>query len=117
LEISAKIVRSRQVVGTYLVALCLTVFAFSAAVPAQKGQLEKTFRSGTEALRNGQLDEAAADFSQATAMSPTFAEAHYNLGLVRFQQGRFDEAVTCLNKSLSLQPRLRGANLFLGIAH
>ncbi len=116
LEIGSKAVFSREVVVICLFAACLAIFTFPATVVAQNPKIEKTFRLGTEALRNGQLDEAAADFSQAIASAPTFAEAHFNLGLARFQQGRFDEAITSLTRSLVLRPTLRGANLFLGIA-
>jgi tetratricopeptide (TPR) repeat protein len=83
----------------------------------QNSTLEKTFFRGTEALRQGRLDAAAQDFTDALSASPNFAPAHFNLGLVRLQQGRIDEAVASLSKSVSLQPTLRGANLFLGIAY
>src|SRR5262249_41675831 len=52
----------------------------------------------------------------AAKASPSFAEAHFNLGLVREEQGRFEEAIVSLQKSLMLKPRLHGANLFLGVA-
>jgi len=48
--------------------------------------------------------------------APSFAEAHFNLGLVREEQGRLDEAVASFEKALTLKPRLHGANLFLGVA-
>jgi len=75
-----------------------------------------TFRKGTEALRNGDLDQAADAFQQVTKSSPGFAEAYLNLGLVRVQQGKYESAAQALQRAISLSPRLRGANLFLGIA-
>jgi len=107
---------SSRLLGIHLAAACWAVFGLSGDVIAQNGLLEKTFIQGTEALRNGQLDEAASDFSKITSTSPAFAPGHFNLGLVRLQQGRLDDAVASLSKSVSLQPTLRGANLFLGIA-
>jgi tetratricopeptide (TPR) repeat protein len=83
---------------------------------AQDPSMESRFRHGTEAMRNGALDEAAGDFSAVIHISPHFAEAYFNLGLVREQQGRFDDAITSLQHALVLKPTLRGANLFLGIA-
>ncbi|MGI9071688.1 MAG: tetratricopeptide repeat protein [Bryobacteraceae bacterium] len=77
---------------------------------------EAQFQEGTEALRNGQLDEAAADFSKCIAAAPNLAESYFDLGLVRLQQDRWDEAAGLFNNSLKLKPELRGANLFLGIA-
>jgi len=53
----------------------------------------------------------------AARAAPAFAEAHFNLGLVREEQGRFDEAIASFQKAVALKPRLHGANLFLGIAY
>lgn len=77
---------------------------------------EKTFQQGTQAMRDGQLEIAARDFSQVISQAPDFAEAHFNLGLVELQQGHFADAIRSLDRSLTLNPRLRGASLFLGIA-
>jgi tetratricopeptide (TPR) repeat protein len=67
-------------------------------------------------MRAGRLDEAAAGFASVIASSSAFAEAHFNLGLVREEQGQNADAVASLQRALQLKPRLRGANLFLGIA-
>jgi tetratricopeptide (TPR) repeat protein len=102
-----------------LVALAVTglvVFALLPAASAQNKRLEKTFLQGTQALRDGHFEEAATAFSQAVTISPSFAEAHFNLGLTRLQQGHLEEATASLSKSLTLKPSLRGANLFLAIA-
>src|SRR5512146_2814794 len=97
-----------------LVAVCLSLLA-AAPLSAQSAQVEALFRQGTEALRQGQLEEAATSFTQVTKLDPAFAEAYFNLGLVRVQQGRVSDAIPMLQKSLRLKPGLRGANLFLGI--
>ena len=111
-EIAASGDGFRAFLASVLIAACvLPPLAFS-----QTSEVEKAFHQGAEALRNGQLDAASADFSKGIALSPAFAEAHFNLGLVWLQQGDFDGAVVQLEKSLSLKPKLRGANLFLGIA-
>jgi tetratricopeptide (TPR) repeat protein len=75
------------------------------------------FREASEAMRGGNLDEAAAGFAAIVKQAPTFAEAHFNLGLVREEQGQHKEAIASFEKALSLKPRLHGANLFLGVAH
>jgi len=67
-------------------------------------------------MRAGNLDEAGEQFAQVVQQAPSFAEAHFNLGLVREEQGRHEDAIVSLQKALALKPRLRGANLFLGIA-
>ncbi|MGI8960870.1 MAG: hypothetical protein ACR2IV_14130 [Bryobacteraceae bacterium] len=47
----------------------------------QDEQFEAQFQQGTEAMRNGQLDEAAADFSKCITAAPNFAESYFDLGL------------------------------------
>jgi tetratricopeptide (TPR) repeat protein len=91
------------------------VFAFPVLAQTQTAPFEKTFQDGTEALKSGQLEQAAADFKQVTVQAPSFAEGYFNLGLVRLQQGRLDDAAISLDRAVTLKPKLRGANLFLGI--
>lgn len=74
------------------------------------------FRQASEAMRAGNLEAAEQGFAGIVQQSPNFAEAHFNLGLVREEQGRYDDAIASFKKALALKPRLRGANLFLGIA-
>jgi tetratricopeptide (TPR) repeat protein len=75
------------------------------------------FRQASEAMQRGNLNVAGDGFEAAAKAAPAFAEAHFNLGLVREEQGRFDEAIAGFEKALALKPRLHGANLFLGIAY
>lgn len=77
----------------------------------------ETFRRASEAMRQGDLNAAGEGFAAAAKETPAFAEAHFNLGLVREEQGRFEEAITSLSTALTLKPRLHGANLFVGIAY
>jgi tetratricopeptide (TPR) repeat protein len=79
--------------------------------------VNETFRQASAAMRQGNLGEAAAGFASVAQASPAFAEAHFNLALVREEQGRFDEAIASFQKALALKPRLHGANLFLGVAY
>ncbi len=75
------------------------------------------FRQASEAMQSGNLNVAGDGFEAAARAAPAFAEAHFNLGLVREEQGRFEEAIASFEKALALKPRLHGANLFLGIAY
>jgi len=93
--------------------LCASSYS---ALAQDTADANRAFREATAALREGRLDEAGARFDALTQLAPTFAGAHFNLGLVREEQGRFEEAVSSLKKALALDPRLPGANLFLGIA-
>src|SRR5258708_1169653 len=102
--------------ATRALAVNVAVLLLAAGAYAQAGSFEKSFQDGAEAMRAGRLDEADRDFTQAAKLAPSFAEGHFNLGLVRLQQGQFDDAISSLTRSLGLKPKLRGANLFLGIA-
>jgi tetratricopeptide (TPR) repeat protein len=96
-------------------ALLLAGFTCSAQTPLPAGVTEK-FQQASEAMRQGNLDQAGDSFAAVVRQAPTFAEAFLNLGLVREEQARHDEAIAAFQKALQLKPRLRGANLFLGIA-
>jgi tetratricopeptide (TPR) repeat protein len=94
--------------------LLFAVLPTPAQVPSDAAE---KFRVASEAMRTGNLDDAAAGFASVVRESPAFAEGYFNLGLVREEQGRHDEAIASFAKALSLKPRLHGANLFLGVAH
>lgn len=95
--------------ATLFTASPLCMSAQSASPPPEFGQ-------ATEAMHAGRLDDAAAGFAAAVKRQPSFAEAHFNLGLVDEELGKYDDAAASLRQALRLKPRLRGANLFLGIA-
>jgi tetratricopeptide (TPR) repeat protein len=94
--------------------VCVSLTGFASA--QESTAIENRFRQATEAMRAGQLDEAGNGFADVVAAQPSFAEAYFNLGLVREEQGRNDEAIASFKKALQLKPRLRGANLFSAIA-
>src|SRR5712664_1594080 len=95
--------------------LLLAVLPCSAQTPLPASVAEK-FQQASEAMRQGNLDQAGDGFAAVIKEAPTFAEAFLNLGLVREEQGRHEEAIAQFQKALQFKPRLRGANLFLGIA-
>jgi len=96
--------------------LCL-LFLARPAHAQDSADSTNLFERAAEAMRSGDLNRAGEGFAAAVKASPSFAEAHFNLGLVREEQGRFEEAVGSFQKALSLKPRLHGANLFLAIAY
>jgi tetratricopeptide (TPR) repeat protein len=97
--------------------LCVALFAFGllTLAQAQSAGVTAEFAQATQAMREGKLDEAGAGFAAVVKRLPGFAEAYFNLGLVRHEQGRFEDAIPSFQKALTLQPKLHGANLFLGI--
>jgi tetratricopeptide (TPR) repeat protein len=95
--------------------VCCLLLASTGLIQAQSSDLNAEFTKATQAMREGKLDEAADGFAAVIKLRPTFAEAQFNLGLVRQEQRRYGEAIPCFQKALVLQPHLHGANLFLGI--
>jgi tetratricopeptide (TPR) repeat protein len=104
-----------EIVQAAMLCLALLLCGGEVARGQDKG-VNDQFRQATEAMRSGRLDDAAERFSSVVHTSPTFAEAHLNLGLVREEQGKNEEAIASFQKALAIKPRLRGANLFLAIA-
>ena len=53
--------------------------------------MPKPTQLGYHAQELGRLDEAEASYTQAIALKPDYAEAHYNLGNTLKELGRLDE--------------------------
>ena len=92
--------------------LCVTAPAHAQVEPESSAK----FREASQAMRNGDLQSAGDGFAAVAKAVPSFAEAHFNLGLVREEQGRLDEAIASFERALTLKPHLHGANLFLAVA-
>lgn len=97
-------------------ATCSVLFLIGSLCAAQNSAVPPEFIQATQAMREGNLQEAAAGFAAAVKSRPTFAEAHFNLGLVDEELGKYDEAIASFREALKLKPHLRGANLFIGIS-
>src|SRR5262249_33674143 len=59
---------------------------------------------GSALVDQKRLDEAAAEFTEAARLDPSFADAHYNLAVTRGSQRRFAEAVTQSRAALPINP-------------
>lgn len=106
--------RGMQYARQYLV--FISALIASTFIHAQGPDTAVAFNQATQAMREGKIEDAAAGFAAIVKQSPSFAEAYFNLGLVREEQGKFEESIGSFQKALVLKPRLHGANLFLGIA-
>ena len=60
------------------------------------------------------IHEAEASLNKATTLDPAYAEAHFNLGVLRFQQGRHTDATRLFERAISLKPGLTDAYINLG---
>jgi tetratricopeptide (TPR) repeat protein len=97
------------------IVFCSTLLITTIAGCAQTAATAQ-FEQASEAMRAGDLNAAAQGFAAVIKQQPAFAEAHFNLGLVREEQGDHDAAIASFQKALALKPHLHGANLFLGIS-
>ncbi|MBE9181416.1 tetratricopeptide repeat protein [Oculatella sp. LEGE 06141] len=73
---------------------------------------ETHFELGVQLGKQGQLDEAIAEFEQALAIAPDSAETHYNLGIALSKQNNINLALTHLQRAKELcleQGNLEGA--------
>ena len=100
-----------------LACLALLFFVDSRLAAQAAPEVSRAFTQASNAMRQGDLNQAGDGFAAVTKLAPTFAEAHFNLGLVREEQGRLEEAIASFEKALKLKPRLHGANLFLALAY
>jgi tetratricopeptide (TPR) repeat protein len=113
---AGKIVQRRAFQSGWQAFLCFILLGAHLALSAQSADVNTEFARATQAMRDGKLEEAGAGFAAVLKQAPTFAEASFNLGLVRQEQGRYDEAIESFERALGLKPSLHGANLFLGIS-
>ena len=60
-------------------------------------------QSGHLAQRTGPLNEAEANYNQAIALKPDYAEAHSNLGNTLKELGWFDEAEANYKQAIALK--------------
>jgi tetratricopeptide (TPR) repeat protein len=72
---------------------------------------------GSELLARGMLDEAAADFTKAIALSPAAYKAYGNLGIVHQKMGQPDRAIEDFNKAIALNPNFSEAYFNRGLAY
>ena len=100
-----------------VLSISLFLTALLPAVAQVRPEASEKFREASEAMRSGDLNSAGDGFASVVKAAPGFAEAYFNLGLVREEQGRLDEAIASFEKALMIKPRLHGANLFLAVAY
>src|ERR1700733_11514717 len=79
--------------------------AQTGTAPAKAAEKQALHR-GQEALKNGDIAGARAEFEKAERLSPDDAEAQSALGWVLAQQGEPDRALTHLRAAIKLMPGL-----------
>ena len=78
-------------------------------------QLERSFRAGQEAMKQGQFERAAENFKKVLALDPNLVEAEVNLGLAYQSLFEYDQAVRHLAKAVRERPNLVGPTMIVGM--
>jgi tetratricopeptide (TPR) repeat protein len=81
---------------------------------AARHNLQGTKELDEARLDAARLDDAEARFRLALELSPRFAEAHANLGLVLALRGEFERALDSLTAAVAIDPDLAAAHVGLG---
>ena len=73
------------------------------ANPDPKASSESV-RGGDDHYRQGELDEALADYTEAIRLDPKNAEAYNNRALTYNRKGELDKAITDFNDAIKIKP-------------
>lgn len=106
--------RSSISAAILFLALCL-IAPQSAICQTSEDQIEKSFRAGQQALKQGDFAHAAEDFKKVLALDPSLVEAEVNLGLAYQSLFEYDLAVRHLAKALRERPNLLGPTVIVGM--
>lgn len=91
--------------------------AYNQAIDANRGLAEAYFRRALIYMQTLDYQRAARDLRRATALQPSFADAHYWLGRAYFIQDRSADALLAFERAISLQnDRFPEAQLYQGLA-
>lgn len=77
-------------------------------------QASELNRRGVLLKQQGQVSAAAECYEQAVRLDPNFAEAHFNLGLLRRSLGQLDLALDSIEKTAALRPDVPAVRYELG---
>ena len=102
-----------------LVAAAVLIFRGMGPVFAQQNltpEIESQLAAGVEALKSGDLDQAAKIFSEAAHRGVKHPLVYHNLGVIAQQKGEDQQAVARFREALALQPEYGPSRLLLGIS-
>lgn len=69
---------------------------------------------GLTQMKMGDVEAAEASLERATTLDPSYPQAQFNLGVLRFGQGRHPDAIVLFERTLDLDPGFTDAYLNLG---
>ena len=76
----------RRLVVSVLIAICLGITTYFYTRESSELKRDRYFKRGQEYIAQGKLPEALIMFKNAVKADPTFADAHYQVGLVLLQK-------------------------------
>jgi tetratricopeptide (TPR) repeat protein len=83
--------------------------------PALSPAVEASWAAAQQAQQQKDYATAEQEYRKVISLSPGFAEAYMNLGLVYELQNRRQDALAMFEKAVRLKPGLAGAQFFLGV--
>jgi tetratricopeptide (TPR) repeat protein len=101
--------------GALLASLSTAPAQTARELPRLTPEVLAHWQAAEDARRREDYVTAVREYRQVIALSPRFAEAYQNLGLVYQLEERWSDAIAAFRQALSLKRDLPGANLFLGI--
>lgn len=110
---------------SYSVSMAHQVAVFAAAALLFVGSVRATpagvdvdqlHEQAVAAERSGNLQEAAAKYSEIIKAAPRLAPAYNNLGAIYFKAHQFARAVEVLQKGLQVDPHMLSASALLGMS-
>ncbi len=72
---------------------------------------------GLTQMKMGSVEAAAASLERATTLDPSYPQAQFNLGVLRFGQGGHSDAIALFERTLALDPGFTDAYINLGSTH
>ena len=92
--------------------------AVAAVVPCLHAQEPAAlFAAGTQALHDGNLDQAETDFKGVLRLDPSSAAAYSNLGVIAMRKKQWTTALERLHKAEHLDPSMAGVRLNVGLVY
>lgn len=104
--------RPVQEAAVWLTTLAVCVLSLGTQSPLA----QKHFEQGSRLFEQRRLTEAAAEFSEAVRLDPTFAAAWKGLGAAYAAQGNYRDAVDPFQRACELNPKLDDACYYLARA-
>jgi tetratricopeptide (TPR) repeat protein len=80
-------------------------------------EADRIFRVGVDAMQEGKLDEAEAEFTRVIDIAPDFAEGWNKRATVRFMRKDFAGSIADCQETLARNPNHFGASSGQGLCH